>query len=174
MELKTRITPCLWFDSEAEEAARFYVSVFKKSRIRKITRYGKEGQEIHRRPEGSVMTVEFDLEGHPFTALNGGPVFTFNEAVSFQVFCKTQKEIDYYWGKLTQGGDEAAQQCGWLKDKFGLSWQVVPAEIDRWMGDHTSPRYQRAVRAMLKMKKIDLAGLKDAYEGKDRQPAHAR
>src|SRR4051812_26358312 len=121
------ITPCLWFDSEAEEAARFYVSVFKNSSIDEISRYGKEGQEIHRRPEGSVMVVAFTINGQPFTALNGGPLFKFNESVSFQVYCDSQKEIDLYWSKLTAGGQES--MCGWLKDKYGLSWQIVPAKL---------------------------------------------
>src|SRR5687767_12461456 len=121
-----RIAPCLWFADEAEEAANFYVGIFPNSRVRTITRYGKAGQEFHRKPEGSVMTVEFELDGQSFTGLNGGPLFKFNEAISFQVTCETQAEIDRYWEKLGEGGDPEAQQCGWLKDKFGLSWQIVP------------------------------------------------
>lgn len=159
-----KITPCLWFDSQAEEAAKFYTSVFKNGKIGKITRFGKEGFEIHGRPEGSVMTVEFEINGQTFTALNGGPVFKFNEAISLQVPCETQEEIDYYWNKLSEGGDKG--QCGWLKDKYGLSWQVFPKGIDDWVGDPTSENSQRAMKAMLKMKKIDLAKLKQAYEEK--------
>jgi predicted 3-demethylubiquinone-9 3-methyltransferase (glyoxalase superfamily) len=160
-----KITPCLWFDNQAEEAARFYTSIFKNSRIGKITRYGKEGFEIHGKPEGSVMTVEFEINGQPFTALNGGPIFKFNEAVSFQVICETQAEIDYYWEKLTPGGDEKAQQCGWLKDKYGLSWQVFPKVMTELVGNPYSEKSQRAMKAMLQMKKIDLEQLKRAYNG---------
>ena len=161
-----RITPCLWFDDQAEEAARYYASIFRNSRIGRITRYGKEGFEIHGRPEGSVMTVEFELDGQVFTALNGGPVFRFNEAVSFQVLCETQEEVDHYWERLSEGGDEAARQCGWLKDKYGLSWQVVPRALIAMTGDPASEKSQRAMRAMLRMKKIDLAELERAYEGR--------
>jgi predicted 3-demethylubiquinone-9 3-methyltransferase (glyoxalase superfamily) len=127
-----KITPCLWFDNQAEEASRFYASIFKNSKIGRITRYGKEGYEIHGRPEGTVMTVEFEIEGRAFTALNGGPIFQFNEAISFQVRCETQEEIDYYWERLSEGGDERAQQCGWLKDKYGLYWQVIPKALAEW------------------------------------------
>jgi len=130
-----RITPCLWFDNEAEEAANFYVSIFKNSKIGNITRYGEEGYEIHKMPAGTVMTVEFQLEGHDFVALNGGPVFKFNEAISFQVHCKTQEEVDHYWEKLTKGGDKNAQQCGWLKDKYGVSWQIVPTVLREMLDD---------------------------------------
>src|SRR5882724_13102590 len=129
MKTLNRISVCLWFDNQAEEAARFYCEVFKDSRITRLSRYGKEGTDIHRRPAGSVMTVAFELDGQPFTALNGGPIFKFNEAVSLQVYCEDQKEIDYYWEKLGAGGDPKAQQCGWLKDRYGLSWQVVPRVI---------------------------------------------
>jgi predicted 3-demethylubiquinone-9 3-methyltransferase (glyoxalase superfamily) len=160
-----RITPCLWFDNQAEEAVRFYASIFKNSKIGKITRYGKEGFEIHGRPEGSVMTVEFEINGQTFTALNGGPIFKFNESVSFQVLCETQAEVDYYWEKLTPGGDEKAQQCGWLKDKYGLSWQVFPKVMSELVGDPHSAKSQRAMKAMLQMKKIDLERLKRAYDG---------
>jgi predicted 3-demethylubiquinone-9 3-methyltransferase (glyoxalase superfamily) len=160
-----RITPCLWFDNQAEEAARFYTSIFKNSRIGKITRYGKEGFEIHGRPEGSVMTVELEINGQAFIALNGGPIFKFNESVSFQVPCETQEEVDYYWEKLTPGGDEKAQQCGWLKDKYGLSWQVFPKVMSELVGDPYSEKSQRAMKAMLQMKKIDLEQLKRAYDG---------
>ena len=160
-----KITPCLWFDNQAEEAARFYVSIFKNSRIGRITRYGREGYEIHGRPEGTVMTVEFDLDGQPFTALNGGPIFKFNEAVSFQVLCETQEEEDYYWEKLSEGGDEKAQQCGWLKDKYGLSWQVIPKGLNELLSDPDSEKSQRAMEAMLRMKKIDMGKMRQAYDG---------
>ena len=159
MPLTQRIAPCLWFDSQAEEAAKFYVSVFKNSRIVSVARYGKAGQETHHRPPGSVMTVGFELDGQSFTALNGGPVFTFNEAVSLQISCETQEEIDYYWDKLSSGGDTRAQQCGWLKDKYGLSWQVVPTVLPELLKDHDSARAARAMEAMLRMKKIDIGEL---------------
>jgi len=165
MQLAQTITPCLWFDNQAEEAAAFYTAIFRNSRIGRISRYGKEGFEIHGRPEGSVMTVEFELDGQAFTALNGGPVFRFNEAVSFQVICETQEEVDFYWDRLGAGGDEAAQQCGWLKDRFGLSWQVFPRMLTEWVGDPASEKSQRAMGAMLQMKKIDLEKLRQAYEG---------
>jgi predicted 3-demethylubiquinone-9 3-methyltransferase (glyoxalase superfamily) len=152
----------LWFDSQAEEAAKYYVSIFKNSKIGRISRYTKAGHEVHKRPAGSVMTVEFVLDGQPFTALNGGPAFKFNEAVSFQIYCDTQQEIDYYWDKLSQGGDPTAQQCGWLKDKYGLSWQVVPKLLSESFLDHESPEAQRVMEAMLRMKKIDIAQLKEA------------
>ena len=171
MTVKQRLQPCLWFDSQAEEAARFYIGIFENSRINTITRYGTAGREIHGRPEGSVMTVEFELDGQKFTALNGGPHFKFNEAVSFEIHCETQEEIDYYWDKLTAGGDPKAQQCGWLKDKFGLSWQVVPTELTAMLTDETSEASQRAFEAMLDMKKLDIAELKRAYEG---EPSGAR
>jgi predicted 3-demethylubiquinone-9 3-methyltransferase (glyoxalase superfamily) len=171
MTVKQRIQPCLWFDSEAEEAARYYVGIFRNSRIVRVTRYGKAGHEIHGKPEGSVLTVEFELDGQKFTALNGGPVFKFNEAVSFEIHCETQAEIDDYWDKLTPGGDPKAQQCGWLKDKFGLSWQVVPTELTEMLTDETSEASQRAFEAMLHMKKLDIAELKRAYEG---EPLGAR
>jgi predicted 3-demethylubiquinone-9 3-methyltransferase (glyoxalase superfamily) len=166
MTLQTpRIAPCLWFDTQAEEAARYYTGIFKNSRILTITRYGKAGHEIHGRAPGSVMTVQFVLDGQKFTALNGGPDFKFNEAVSFEVHCDTQDEIDYYWGKLGAGGDPKAQQCGWLKDKFGLSWQVVPKMMEELFKGEPSPGSERAMDAMLKMKKLDIAELRRAYEG---------
>ncbi len=130
-----------------------------------MTRYTEAGKEVHGRPPGSAMTVAFELEGQPFTALNGGPVFRFSEAISFVIHCETQDEIDYYWGKLTAGGDENAQQCGWLKDRFGLSWQVVPRMLPELFADAASPGAQRAMQAMLQMKKLDMAGLRAAYEG---------
>lgn len=160
-----RIAPCLWFDDQAEQAAEYYTSIFPNSRILAISRFGEAGQEIHGRPPGSVMTVEFELDGQRFTALNGGPVFTFNEAVSLIVNCETQDEIDYYWDKLTAGGDAAAQQCGWLKDKFGVSWQVVPTALDRMMTDPDPAKAARATEAMLAMKKLDIAALERAFEG---------
>ena len=160
-----RIAPCLWFDNQAEEAAKFYVGIFKRSKITAITRYSSAGLEIHRRPEGSVMTVAFTLEGQAFTALNGGPIFKFNEAISLQVYCETQKEIDYYAERLGEGGDPKAQQCGWLKDKFGVPWQVVPAGMEKMLKDHKSAKAQRAMAAVMQMKKFDLAALKRAAKG---------
>ncbi len=158
-----RITPCLWFDTQAEEAAKFYTSIFKNSRIGRISRYGKEGREIHGKPEGSVLTVEFELNGQPFTALNGGPVFKFNEAVSFQVYCDNQAELDHYWDKLGRGGDQKAQQCGWLKDKYGVSWQVVPTALAAMLQDKDSRKSERVMKELLQMKKLDIARLEQAY-----------
>ena len=162
----TRISPCLWFADQAEDAANFYTSIFKDSRIVHTTRYGAAGFEVHHRPAGSVMTVDFELNGVRFTALNGGPHFTFNPAVSFQIICKTQNEIDYYWEKLGAGGNPQAQQCGWLQDKFGLSWQVNPEGMDEMMKDPASEAASRAMTAMLKMKKLDINELERAYAGK--------
>jgi predicted 3-demethylubiquinone-9 3-methyltransferase (glyoxalase superfamily) len=161
-----RITPFLWFDNQAEEAARFYTGVFKNSRITKQTRYGEAGKEAHHRPPGSVMTVEFELDGQKLLALNGGPQqFKFNESLSLVINCQTQEEIDYYWEKLTQGGDPKAQQCGWLKDKYGLSWQVVPEAMADLFQDENSEAAGRTMEAMLKMKKLDMAELKRAHAG---------
>jgi len=160
-----KIIPFLWFDSQAEEAAEFYTSIFERSAIGRITRYGTEGREIHGRPEGSVMTVEFEIEGQTFTALNGGPVFKFTEAVSFHVRCETQEEVDYYWERLSAGGDERAQQCGWLKDKYGVSWQIVPTILRELLNDEDMVKSQRVMKAMLQMKKIDIGGLKRAHNG---------
>ena len=157
-----RIEPCLWFDHQAEEAATFYVSIFKNSKITNIARYTKAGQDVHGRPPGSVMTVGFELDGQPFTTLNGGPAFTFNEAVSLQVMCSNQEEVDYYWEKLSKGGDPKAQQCGWLKDKYGVSWQVVPTVLPEMLKDHESARAQRAMEALLRMKKLDIRELERA------------
>jgi predicted 3-demethylubiquinone-9 3-methyltransferase (glyoxalase superfamily) len=162
MRVTQRISACLWFDHQAEEAAAFYVSIFRSSRIVSIVRYGEAGREVHGRPPGSVMTVAFELDGQPFTALNGGPVFTFNEAVSLQVHCENQEEVDYYWERLSEGGDARAQQCGWLKDKYDLSWQVVPAVLPELLKNHESPEARRAMEAMLRMKKIDIAELESA------------
>lgn len=163
MSVSQRIAPCLWFDDQAEEAAAFYTSVFPNSKIVKVSRYGEAGREIHGRPAGSVMTVAFELDGQPFTALNGGPVFTFNEAISLQVHCQTQEEVDHYWEKLSAGGDPKAQQCGWLKDRYGVSWQVVPTVVADLIGDPDSERSQRAMAALLEMKKLDIAALERAY-----------
>jgi predicted 3-demethylubiquinone-9 3-methyltransferase (glyoxalase superfamily) len=156
------ITPCLWFDDNADEAARFYTSVFKNSKIINTTRYTEAGREIHGKPPGSVLTVEFELDGQPFTALNGGPVFKFNEAVSFQISCRTQEEVDYYWVKLSEGGDENAQQCGWLKDKFGVSWQIVPTVLAELLGGPDTAKSNRVMAALLKMKKLDIEALERA------------
>jgi predicted 3-demethylubiquinone-9 3-methyltransferase (glyoxalase superfamily) len=155
-----KITPCLWFESQAEEAAKFYASVFKNSKIGKISRYGKEGFEIHGQKAGTVMTAEFEIEGQKFVALNGGPHFKFNEAVSFQVHCETQQEIDHFWSKLAEGGQE--QPCGWLKDKFGLSWQVIPKALPQMLMDENPKKAQRIMKSMLQMRKIDLAALERA------------
>jgi predicted 3-demethylubiquinone-9 3-methyltransferase (glyoxalase superfamily) len=160
-----KISPCLWFDNQAEEAARFYTGIFKNSKIGRISRYGEAGRDIHGRPPGSVMTVEFELEGQKFTALNGGPVFTFNEAISFQIYCETQQEIDYYWDRLTKGGDEKSQQCGWLKDKYGLSWQVVPTVLAELMSDPDREKADRVMEALLPMKKLNIDELKRASQG---------
>lgn len=160
-----KITPCLWFDTQAEEAARFYCSLFKNSRILSVSRYGEAGHEVHGRPAGSVMIVAFELAGQTFTALNGGPQFKFNEAISFQVSCDTQEELDRYWDALSAGGDEAAQQCGWLKDRYGLSWQIVPAMLPDLMTDADPHKTDRIMETMLKMKKLDIAALKRASQG---------
>lgn len=165
MTIQARISPCLWFDSEAEAAAEFYTGIVPNAYVGRITRYGREGHEVHGRPAGSVMTVEFVLDGVPFTALNGGPLFTFNEAISFQVICSTQEEIDHFWDRLTAGGDRSAQQCGWLRDRFGLSWQIVPEQMPALLAGPDSAGSQRAMRAMLGMKKIDIAEIRRAYEG---------
>jgi predicted 3-demethylubiquinone-9 3-methyltransferase (glyoxalase superfamily) len=159
------IVPCLWFDTQAEEAATFYVSVFERSQISRVARYGEEGQAVHGRKPGTVMTVAFELAGQPFTALNGGPHFKFNEAISLQVMCETQDEIDRFWSKLAAGGDEKAQQCGWLKDRFGLSWQIVPVVLSDLLGDPDPAKAGRAMKAMLAMKKLDIAKLKQAHAG---------
>jgi predicted 3-demethylubiquinone-9 3-methyltransferase (glyoxalase superfamily) len=151
-----KITPCLWFDTEAEEAATFYTSVFPSSKIGDVARYGSGAP----RPEGMVMTVEFELQGQSFVALNGGPDFTFNESISFQVSCKDQDEVDAYWSKLSDGGEEGP--CGWLKDKFGVSWQVVPTALPKLLGDPDPETAQRVMQAMLKMQKIEIDELERA------------
>jgi predicted 3-demethylubiquinone-9 3-methyltransferase (glyoxalase superfamily) len=164
MQFSQKIAPSLWFDNQGEDAANFYVGIFKNSRITNVSRYGKAGQETHKRPEGSVMTVAFELEGQPFTVLNGGPLFKFTEAISFQIFVDDQKELDYYWSRLTQGGDPKSQVCGWLKDKFGVSWQVVPTKmLDWWV--KPDEKSQRAFEAMMHMGKLDIAALERAYHG---------
>jgi predicted 3-demethylubiquinone-9 3-methyltransferase (glyoxalase superfamily) len=160
-----KITPCLWFDAQAEEAATFYTAIFKNSRIVSMTRYGEARHEVHGRPAGTVMTVAFELEGQAFTALNGGPMFTFNGAISFQVGCKTQEEVDYYWEKLSEGRDAKAQQWGRLKDKYGVSWQVVPTVLPEMLQDADAEKSQRVMKAMLHMKKMDIETLKRASEG---------
>ena len=162
MATMQKITPNLWFENQAEEAVNFYISIFKNSGITRTVRYGKEGFEIHRMPEGTVMTIQFHLEGQQFVALNGGPVFRFNEAVSFIVSCETQQELDFFWEKLSEGGDKNAQQCGWLKDKFGLSWQVVPSALPELLQQKDSAKSQRVMNALLQMKKIDLGKLLEA------------
>jgi predicted 3-demethylubiquinone-9 3-methyltransferase (glyoxalase superfamily) len=161
-----KITPFLWFDSQAEEAVKFYASIFRNSKVGKIARYNEAGEKAAGRPAGSVMTVEFQLEGQKFVALNGGPHFKFTEAISFVVNCKTQAEMDYYWRKLSAGGKEV--QCGWLKDKYGLSWQIVPTILGELFADKDPAKSQRVMQAMLKMVKLDIKKLKQAYGGKNK------
>jgi predicted 3-demethylubiquinone-9 3-methyltransferase (glyoxalase superfamily) len=159
-----KITPFLWFDSNAEEAVNFYVSIFKNSKVEKVTRYNEASSKAAGRAQGSVMTMEFQLEGQRFTAINGGPHFKFTEAISFVVDCETQEEVDYFWNKLTvDGGQES--QCAWLKDKYGLSWQIVPRVLIEMIGDKDPQKAQRVMEAMLQMKKIDIATLQRAYDG---------
>lgn len=153
--MTNKITPCLWFDNQAEEAAKFYTSIFKNSEITSVSRYGKEGFEFHGQAEGTAMTVVFEINGQPFTALNGGPIFKFTEAISFQVFCDSQEEIDHYWDNLTQEGEES--QCGWLKDKYGISWQIVPSILPSLMTDPA--RAGKVTNAFMQMKKFDIAKL---------------
>jgi predicted 3-demethylubiquinone-9 3-methyltransferase (glyoxalase superfamily) len=158
-----KITPCLWFDHDAEDAARFYVSVFPNSSIGHVSRYGKEGFEHHRKPEGSVLTVEFVLDGEPFTALNGGPAFKLSEAVSFQIDCADQAEVDHYWNALSEGGE--TQQCGWLRDRFGLSWQVVPTASVEMLNHPDRVKAGRAMQALFTMEKIDIERMRRAFDG---------
>lgn len=155
------ITPCLWFDTQAEEAANFYCKIFKKSKIVRILRYIDADHEIHKKRAGTVMLVEFEINGQRFTALNGGPDFNFNEAISFEVACATQEEIDFYWDKLTEGGEEGP--CGWLKDKYGLSWQIGSMTLGKMLGDPDQSKIRRVTNALLKMKKLDLTVLGQAY-----------
>ena len=160
-----KITPFLWFDNQAEEAAKFYTSVFKNSKIGRILRYDEASAKAAGRPAGSVLTVEFEIEGQKFTALNGGPQFKFNESVSFVVNCKTQEEVDYFWEKLTPGGGQESE-CGWLKDKFGLSWQVTPTVLIDMLNDNDPKKAERVMKAMMQMQKIDIKKLDAAYAGK--------
>ncbi len=165
MQIRSKIAPCLWFDDEAEPAAAFYTGIVPNSRIGTVLRYGEVGQEFHGKPAGSVMTVAFELDGLSFTALNGGPLFRFNEAVSLQVYCESQQEIDHYWEKLSAGGDENAQQCGWLKDRYGLSWQIVPLALLDMLQGPAPEKTQRVMAALFQMKKLDIAALQRAYAG---------
>ena len=162
-----KITPFLWFDDQAEEAVKFYTSIFKNSKVGRILRYGEEAAKVSQtgRPVGSVLTIEFEIEEQKFTALNGGPAFKFNESISFVVNCDTQKEVDYFWGKLTADGGQESQ-CGWLKDKFGVSWQVVPRALIEMLRDKDSEKSERVMKAMLQMQKINIKTLEEAYEGK--------
>ena len=160
-----KITPFLWFDDQAEEAVKFYTSIFKNSKVGKLTHYGKSAEKAAGRPAGSVMTVEFELEDQKFTALNGGPVFKFNESISFVVNCETQEEVDYFLGKLTADGGQEVE-CGWLKDKFGVSWQVVPTVLIEMLHDKDSEKSERVMKAMLQMQKFDIKKLNAAYAGK--------
>jgi predicted 3-demethylubiquinone-9 3-methyltransferase (glyoxalase superfamily) len=159
-----KITTFLWFDSQAEEAASFYVSIFKNSRIVGVTRYDDESAQAAGRPKGSVMTVAFELDGQAFTALNGGPLFKFTEAISLVVNCESQKEVDHFWNKLTAGGQ--AVQCGWLKDRYGVSWQIVPTVLLEMIQDKDPEKSRRTMKAMLTMKKLDVDALKKAYDGR--------
>ncbi len=161
--IKQKITPCLWFDTQAEEAAKLYTSLFENSRIKRVSRFTKAGHDVHGKEADSVMTVEFEIAGQNFTALNGGPQFKFSEAVSFQVMCDTQDEIDHFWSKLTDGGQEGP--CAWLKDRFSLSWQIVPSVLPQMMMDTDSTKSERVMSAFLKMKKFDLETLLRAYAG---------
>jgi predicted 3-demethylubiquinone-9 3-methyltransferase (glyoxalase superfamily) len=158
-----KLSPCLWFDHRAEEAANFYVQIFENSKIGKITHYTEAGREVHKQRPGTVLAIEFELDGHAFTALNAGPEFHFTEAISFQVWCRSQDEIDYFWDRLGAGGDEQARQCGWLKDRFGVSWQIVPLELTDMLADPDRDRANHAMAAMMSMKKLDLAALQHAY-----------
>jgi predicted 3-demethylubiquinone-9 3-methyltransferase (glyoxalase superfamily) len=164
MQISSKIAPCLWFASEAEEAARYYTGIFPNSKIGTISRYGKAGFETHGQKEGAVLTVQFDLAGQHFTALNGGPLFKFSEAISLQIYVEDQKELDHYWNKLTAGGDPKSHVCGWLKDKYGLSWQVVPRKMIDWFGQ-PGEKSDRVMTALLKMGKLDIATLEKAYNG---------
>jgi predicted 3-demethylubiquinone-9 3-methyltransferase (glyoxalase superfamily) len=160
-----RILPCLWFNDAAEDAATYYCDVFPDSRITRVLRYDAAAARQAGRPVGSVMSLEFELDGQPFTALNGGPLYRFNEAISFVVQCEGQREVDHYWQALGDGGDPSAQQCGWLKDRFGVSWQVVPAQLPGWLADPETARASRVMRAALSMRRLDIAALQRAYEG---------
>ena len=165
MRIRSKIAPCLWFDSQAEEAAQFYVGIFPNSRIVATSRYGEAGKEIHGQPPGRVMMVSFEVEGQSFSAINGGPVFRLSPAISFQITCEDQQEVDHYWSKLTAGGDVQAQQCGWLQDRFGVSWQVVPRVLPEMLMDPDTAKSARTMNALLKMKKLDIAALRHAFDG---------
>ena len=160
----SKITPCLWFDSEAEDAAKFYTGIFPTGKIVQITHYTEAGHEVHGQPAGKVLTVAFELAGQTFTALNGGPAFKFNEAISLQVMCDSQQEVDHYWNALAAGGDERVQRCGWVKDKFGLAWQVVPKAFLEMLTSSDKAAADRAMKAMLGMKKLDIAALEHAFK----------
>jgi predicted 3-demethylubiquinone-9 3-methyltransferase (glyoxalase superfamily) len=162
MDKIQKISPFLWFDDQAEEAVTFYLGIFRNSKINKTARYSEAGREFHHKEPGSVMTIAFELEGQPFTALNGGPMFKFSQAISFVIKCQTQDEIDHYWDKLSEGGDAKARQCGWLKDKFGVSWQVVPNNLSELLGGSDPAKSQRAMQALLRMKKLKLEELQRA------------
>jgi predicted 3-demethylubiquinone-9 3-methyltransferase (glyoxalase superfamily) len=159
-----KIAPCLWFDSNAEEAVKFYTAVFKNCRVKNISRYGDAAAQVSGQPKGSVLTIAFELDGQEFTALNGGPMFRFNEAISFQVHCDTQDELDYYWNKLSEGGDPKAQQCGWLKDKFGVSWQIVPTMLGEMLTGPDPAKSEKVMQALLGMKRLDIKALQQAHE----------
>ena len=162
--IRQKVSPCLWFDTQAEQAANFYVSVFKNGRIKSVSRYGEAGRDVHGKESGSVMVVDFEIEGQTFTALNGGPHFKFSEAISFQVMCDSQDEIDHFWNALTEGGRES--QCGWLKDRFGLSWQIVPSQLPRMLSSGDAASRDRMMTAVMAMKKFDIAALQSAHGGK--------
>jgi len=164
--MPSKIVPCLWFNGQAEEAAKFYTSIFKDGKITSTQYYTEAGSTIHQQKAGTVLTVAFDINGQSFTALNGGPQFKFSEAISFQIMCEDQDEVDYYWSKLGEGGDPAKQQCGWVGDKFGVSWQVVPNVLEKLIADPDRKKATRAFEAMMGMKKLDIAGLEAAFEGK--------
>jgi len=163
MTIKQMISPCLWFDDQAQQAAEFYTGIFEDSRILGITHYGQAGLEVHGRPAGSVMSVIFELHGELFTALNGGPLFTFSEAISLQVYCESQEQLDEYWDRLSAGGDPNAQQCGWLKDKYGLSWQILPSLLLEKMGSGSARQNDRLMTEILQMKKLDIVRLERAF-----------
>lgn len=165
MSLVTPITPCLWFDEQAEAAAAFYTSIFPRSKVTQIARYGEAGREFHGKVPGTVMTVAFELDGQRYTALNGGPMFKFNEAISLQVHCSTQQELDRYWDALSAGGEASAQQCGWLKDRYGLSWQIVPAVLAEMMSSEDAAKSGRVMTAIHGMRKLDIAQLEQAFRG---------
>jgi predicted 3-demethylubiquinone-9 3-methyltransferase (glyoxalase superfamily) len=163
--MPSQITPCLWFDGQAEEAANFYTSFFKNGKVIHKQYYGEAGKEAHGQDPGTVMIVEFELDGQTFTALNGGPLFKFNAAISFRIECEDQEELDHYWQKLSDGGDVAKQQCGWVEDKFGVSWQVIPKVLSKMLSDPDPAKSKRTFTALMGMKKVDIPALKAANEG---------